>query len=94
MDRYHSVELSIDGLETPHQFRIWENATESMNVLINKDSRVLPLIKVGDTLMTKYYSSDSVYPSQKMRATIEHITIERNGRLKGHYLVGLKIIKS
>ena len=69
------------------------NAPESINVLVNKDSSVLPLLKVGDTLDSKYYSSDSAYPSKNMRTVIRHITKNTNGRLKGHYLVGLKIIE-
>lgn len=89
---YHSVEFSIEGLEIPYQFRIWESVKESMNVLINEDSCVLPLLKVGDTLDTKYYSIDSAYPSQNMRTVIRHITKNEDGRLKGHYLVGIRII--
>ena len=92
-DQYHSVEFSIEGLATPYQFRIWENAPESMNVLINEDSCVLPLLRVGDTLDTKYYSADSVYPSQNMRTIIRHITKNKDGRLKGHYLVGIRIVE-
>ena len=87
------MEFSIKGLEYSHQFKVWDNAPESINVLVNKDSSVLPLLKVGDTLDSKYYSSDSAYPSKNMRTVIRHITKNTNGRLKGHYLVGLKIIE-
>lgn len=90
---YHSVEFSIESLGIPYQFRIWENAKESMNVLIKEDSSVLPLLKVGDTLDTKYYSVDSAYPSPNMRTVIRHITKSEDGRLKGHYLVGIRIIE-
>ncbi len=94
VDQYHSVEFSIKGLDCPYQFRIWDNTLESMNVLIKGDSCVLPLLKVGDTLDTKYYSVDSFYPSRNVRTVIRHITKNSNGRLKGHYLVGLKIVES
>jgi hypothetical protein len=92
--RYRSVEFSINGLELPYHVRIWENASESMSILVNEGSSVLPLLKVGDTLDSKYYSEGSVYPSKNMRTLIKHITKNKNGRLKGHYLIGLKIINS
>lgn len=93
-NQYHSVEFSIKGLELPYQVRIWDNAAESMNILVREDSNVLQHLKVGDTLDTKYYSSGSVYPSENMRTLIRHITKNNKGRLKGHYLIGLKIVNS
>ena len=89
---YHSVEFFIKGLEIPYQFRLWNDPTASMSILIKQDSHVLPLIKVGDTLDTKYYSSKSVYPSENIRTVISHIKKKHKGRLKGHCLVGLKIL--
>ena len=94
MNRYQSVEFSIKGLDFPYHVRIWDNASESMSILVNECSSVLPLLKVGDTLDSKYYSEDSVYPSENMRTVIRHITKNNNGRLKGHYLIGLKILHS
>lgn len=94
VDSYQSVEFSIKGLELPYHVRIWDNASESMSILVNEGSSVLPLLKVGDTLDSKYYSKGSVYPSENMRTIIRHITKNKNGRLKGHYLIGLKIINS
>ncbi|MFC1866963.1 hypothetical protein ACFL0H_02355 [Thermodesulfobacteriota bacterium] len=92
VDQYHSVEFSIKGLGLPHQFRIWDSFSGSMSVLIREDSSTLPLLKVGDTLDTKYYSVNSIYPSENMRTLIRHITKKSEGRLRGHYLVGLKIL--
>ena len=94
IDQYHSVEFIIKGLDIPYQVRIWDSRSESMSVLVKEDSIVLPLLKVGDTLDTKYYSIGSVYPSEKMRTIIRYINKNRKGRLKGHYLIGLKIIES
>jgi hypothetical protein len=91
--RYQSVEFSIKGLELSYQVRIWENVSESMNILLKESSSILPLLKVGDTLDTKFYSKGSIYPSENMRTVIRHITKKRKGRLKGHYLVGLKIVE-
>jgi hypothetical protein len=92
-DQYHSVEFSIKGFELPYQVRIWENSKDFMNILVKEGSSVLPLLKVGDTLNTKYYTKGSVYPSENMRTVIRHIKKNNKGRLKGHYLIGLKIVE-
>ena len=93
-EQYHSVEFSIKGLELPYQVRIWDNASESMSILVREDSNVIKHLKVGDTLDTKYYSSDSIYPSENMRTLIRHITKNNKGRLRGHYLIELRIVNS
>ena len=92
LDNYHSVEFYIDGMAIPYQFRIWDMAPESINVLIRDDSGILPLIKEGDILDMKYYSHGSVYPSEKIPTAIRHVTRKIQGRLKGHHLVGLEIL--
>ncbi len=91
-DQFHSVEIAIDGLDLPYQFKIWENGSTSMNVLIKEDSGVLPLLKVGDTFYMKYYSTKSIYPLENVKTAIRHITKNDRGRLRGHYLVGLEIL--
>ena len=79
-------------MELPYQVRIWDYGSGYMSILLKEGSIALPLLKVGDTLDSKYYSIDSVYPSENMRTVISHITKKNNGRLKGHYLIGLKIV--
>jgi hypothetical protein len=92
-DQYHSAEFAFDGLEAHYQFKIWNTASTSMCVLIKETSEILPRLKVGDTLKVKYYRSDSRYPSDFLGTVIRHITKNDQGRFKGHYLVGLEILK-
>lgn len=92
-DSYHSVELSIDGLEFSYQFKLHNIASKSMCVIIKEGSQILPRLKVGDTLNMRFYSKDSPYPSRSLATAIRHITKNESGRLKGHYLVGLEIIE-
>ena len=92
--QYYSVELSIDGLDFSYQFKIRNNASTSMCVLIKEDSDILPLLEVGDTLNMKYYSAGSVYPTEYLETAIRHITKNDQGRFKGHYLVGLDILEN
>jgi hypothetical protein len=89
---YHSVEFSVEGIDFPYQFRIWESHTESMSVLVKNDSIILHRLKVGDILNMKYYSEDSAYPSENIRTAIRYVSEKNQGRLRGHSLVGLQII--
>jgi len=89
--QYYSVEFSIHGLDIPYQFKIWNMPSTPMCVLVREDSAILPRLNVGDTLNMKYYSTDSVYPSDYLQTAIIHVTKNDQGRFKGHYLVGLEI---
>ena len=88
----HSVEISMDELDLPYQFKIWENEAEKISLLIKADSWVLPRLKIGDTFNIKCYSSQSVYPYENVKTTIRNITKNEEGRLRGHYLVRLEVL--
>ncbi len=90
-EQYHSAEFIIEGLEANYQFRIWDTASSSMCVIIKETSEILPLLRVGATLKVKYYSAHSAYPSEALTTVIRHITLDDQGRFRGHYLVGLEI---
>lgn len=91
VEQYHSAEFVFEGRELHYQFRIWDTASSSMCVLVKENSEALPLLKVGETLRVKYYSSDSQCPSETLQTVIRHVTRNDQGRFKGHYLVGLEI---
>jgi hypothetical protein len=93
-DDYYSAEFVVDGLDVSYQFRIWEKAPKAVTVLVKENSGILQLLKVGDLLKVKYYSSRSVYPSEWQKTAVRHITWNDEGRLRGHYLVGLEIIET
>jgi hypothetical protein len=63
-----------------------------MCVLIKEDSVVLQHLKEGDIVDMKYYSSDSLSPTEHLQTEIRHITKDDEGRFKGHFLVGLCIL--
>ena len=94
VDQYYSLEFSIDGRSVTYQFRVWNKATRSMGFLVEQNSDILPRLKVGKTLDVKYHSTDSGNHSEYLETLIGHITKVDQGRLKGHYLVGLEISNS
>ena len=91
MDHFISVEFSTTG--HIYQFKIWNMAPpESMCVLIREDSEILASLKVGDKLLMKYYTADSLCPIKDLETKIRHIRKKDRGRFKGHFVVGLKIL--
>lgn len=92
-DDYYSAEFVVDGLDVSYQFKIWEKAPKAVSVLVKENSSILQLLKVGDLLNVKYYSSKSAYPSDWQKTAVRHIIWNDQGRLRGHYLVGLEIME-
>ena len=92
LDRYYSVEFSIDGLLVVYQFKIWDTGSTDMYILIKENSAFLPWIKIGDNLNLKYYSRDLTHPYENLDTEIRSIAKQEQGRLKGHYLVGFEIL--
>jgi hypothetical protein len=88
-ERYHCVELSIEGLECTHQFRLWNSDPASAFVLVKQNSDLLTRLKVGDMMKMKYYTKDSLPKTEYMNTTISHITREDRGKFRGHCLIGL-----
>jgi hypothetical protein len=93
-DQLVSVEVSVDGVEHAHQFRIWNREPASMFFVVKPSSRILDRLKVGDTMDLTYHTSDAFCPTRKMPTQIRHITREKDGPFKGHCLVGLVVAES
>ena len=90
--QYYSVEFSITDKKLLYQFKLRNSASRSMFILVKEDSEILGRIKEGRIYKTKYYSTDSLCPTVDSKTQIKEITKDKNGRFKGHYLVGLDIL--
>ena len=93
IDRYFSVEFSKKGLNSIYQFKIWNISSKGMCILVKEDSALIKHLEVGEVLDMKYYPSDYSGPIEKLKTEITHITKDAHGRFKGHYLVGLSMMK-
>lgn len=91
VDQSYSVEFSISGRNITDQYRVWNKGLTSMSFLVQESSDILPCLKVGHTVRMKYYHADLLCPSESLKTVIRHVTKKDQGRLKGHYLVGLEI---
>ena len=91
--QYHSVEVSIHGLDYLYQFKIRNISSESMNVIVRENSGILNELEVGKRFTMKYYTDDFARSTDSLDTEIIHITRADEGRFKGHYIVGLSIVK-
>ncbi len=91
---FESVEVSFDGIECSHQFRIWNGEPCPMFVLVKHSSEIVDRFKVGEVLKMKYYTNDSGCRTKLMDTKIQQIIKEEQGRFRGHYVVGLALAES
>ena len=90
--RNYRVEIKLIG-EPIYQFRVRDVSSDGPGILIKKDSEFLNMIEVGQIVDAEFISTESNGPTGNYRAEIRHITTPNKGKHKGHYLVGLKILK-
>lgn len=90
----YRVEFSVDGSDIGYQFKIWNKSPNYMCFLVKQNSGLLPELKVGDILNLRCYYTDSYFPSEYLETAIQHITKKDEGRFKGHYIVGLEILRT
>jgi hypothetical protein len=92
-DKYYSVQFSLKNLASIYQFKIWNVSSSGLCILINEDSDVLKHMEVGDVIDMTYYETEKPGSTEDFTTEIRHITKHEEGRFKGHYLVGLLILK-
>ncbi len=90
---YSSVEFSTKKEAFSYQFKIRDVAPSGMGILVKKDSAAFKSLKVGDVLKMKYYPLNLSDPPDYLQTEIKHITKNETGRFRGHYLIGLSILK-
>lgn len=94
MNQCYSVLFSLHGDDNTYRSRVWDKATSTMHLLIEDTSDLLSRLKVGDTVNMRYYATDLRNPSEYLEASVQHITKRDQGRLEGHYVIGLDIARS
>lgn len=92
--RYHSVELQIEGLRFPYQFKLRNNDSKPMHFIVPENSDVLRGLQVGKVLNMKYYTIDFFRTAKVMKTEITNISKVCDGKFRGHYIVDLSIIEN
>ncbi|MFO7558857.1 MAG: PilZ domain-containing protein [Desulfobacterales bacterium] len=93
VDKYYSVEFSIEALEPVYQFRIWNLSEKGMCVLVREDSAVLHHLQKGKIFKMKYYPTDFPGQVEQLETEVRHVSKDDKGRFKGHFMVGLAILE-
>ncbi|HDZ91164.1 MAG TPA: hypothetical protein ENH37_10900 [Deltaproteobacteria bacterium] len=93
LDRFFSVEFSIDRVFPIHQFRVRDVSPTGLGILVNENSAVLTHLKVGDVIEVRFNPKSPSDPPESFRAEISHITRMKQGPYKGHYLVGILVLE-
>lgn len=93
VDRFHSLELSIEGIDPVYQFKLWNISSSGMCILVREDSAIIGHIKQGDVFQAKYYPAEALEAAQLLKTEVKHITKDDEGRFRGHYKVGLAILE-
>jgi hypothetical protein len=91
LDEYYSVEFSIRDVGFVYQFKIWNVSSKGLCLVVREDSEVLRHLKVGDMVRMKYYRADTLRTSEYLNTHVIHITKDKTGRFKGHFLVGISV---
>ena len=85
------VELKFPICPT-YQLKLKEISPRGAGIIIRPDSKVLGLISVGQELKLRLISPvKSEILGGDFAATIEHISELREGRYKGHFVVGVSL---
>lgn len=93
VDRYYSVDFSVENESFLYQFKIWNVSQKGMCLLIKEGSAAMKHLNVGDIVEMKYYKEDSSTPGEYLKTKIRHITKDEEGRFKGHHVVGIQIME-
>jgi hypothetical protein len=74
------------------RLKVWHKSTTYLCLLVEEDPSALIEFREGETLILKYHRLDSSLPSERLRTTVRKIKREKEGKLKGHYLIDLEIL--
>jgi len=90
--RCHHAEIRLDGVPV-YEVKLKDISTKGSCILVKEDSLLINHLKTGQNIMVKYYLEDRDKPGRLFEATVKYITKVKEGQFKGHYLVGLQILK-
>jgi hypothetical protein len=91
---FYAVEIASHD-DVIHQFNIQEAAPGGgYTILIKEGSQLLGDLKTGGELKLKLYSANPVHPVENRIAEVIQIRKNEEGRFKGHYTVGLRVLEN
>ena len=86
------IKISRDGLG--YQFKLREIDDNQGCFFISENSSVLKILGIGSVLDMKYWTADKTRTVKYVTAEINGIARQSHDPFKGHYKVGLSILKT
>jgi hypothetical protein len=86
------IKISRDGLG--YQFKLRKIDDHQGSFFVNENSSVLKILDIGSVLDMKYWTADKTRTVRYVTAEINGIARQRHKPFKGHYKVGLSILKT
>ena len=87
----HRAEFKLTGVPI-YQLKVRDLSAKGAGIVARVDSNFLKMIRIGQELDVKLISfADATGPSGYYRSRIEHISELKEGRFKGHIVIGISI---
>ena len=86
------IKISRDGLG--YQFKLREIDADQGCFFISENSAILKILDPGSILDMKYWTADKTRKAKYVTAKINDIARQSHKPFKGHYKVGLSILKT
>jgi hypothetical protein len=88
----HRAEFRFPGVPI-YQLKVRDLSTKGAGIVSRADSKFLNMIRIGQELDVKLISlAEATGPTGDYRSRIEHISELKEGRFRGHMVVGLSIL--
>ena len=89
---FHSASIKLVGVPL-YQFKLKDSSENGASILVKEDSFMLNYLEVGQILTISFSSDIEADHNGDFESEITHITRATKGRYKGHFLVGVRVLK-
>ena len=92
-DGHLRAEIKISRNDLGYQFKLQDIDDHQGCFFIGENSSVLNILDVGTVLDMKYWTAEKIRLVKYVRAQIKNITRQEHEPFRGHYKIGLSILK-
>jgi PilZ domain len=75
-----------------YQVKIADISPTGVGIVVKEDSSLLSLLTVGRVLDVRFHSGGQASADVQFKAEVKHISELKEGRYKGHRLVGIRLL--
>jgi hypothetical protein len=92
IDKYYSVQFSLKQKVPIYQFKLKDISSDGLCIIVKENSKILETINKNDVLEMTFCAANAPEVSTQYKTKIIHITPDKSGKYKNHYLVGFSIM--